>query len=580
MVEPPQAPRSRTDKATVALVGNPNAGKTSLFNRLTGLRAQTANFAGTTVSHRRGALRPSTAEPLRPEPLTLVDLPGLYSHEATSPEEAIAYRVLTGEQSGEPKPDAVVIVVDATNLERNLPLAAETLALGLPALVALNMSDLAERLGLEVDLEKLSGRLGCPVARVSARTGEGIESLVTAIHSLVDQKPLPQLDEAACACTSCSGCGYASRFDWAESVRTESLSGDLSEPSRLTDALDTVLTHRVGGLVAFALVMFALFMTIFSVATVPMDLIDSLFAWGGDTVGEWLPEGDLKSLVVDGLIGGVGGMLVFLPQICLLFFLLALLEGSGYLARAALVMDRLMQRVGLPGKAFVPMLSAHACAIPAIMASRVVDDRRDRLVTILVAPLLSCSARVPVYVMVIAMLFPDSPLLASLAFAGGVRFGHRRRARRGLGLEANPAAGREQRAGHRAAELPPPVDPCGAVADGGPGVAVRPERRHDDLGDLAHPLGARDLPEDRPRGPAGIGATGDRRPGSFRRRRGGRRAARPATVGAVGDRGLGASGAADLRATRVRLEDDRRRRRVVRCTRGDRLDAVDPLRAR
>ena len=285
------------------------------------------------------------------------------------------------------------------------------------------MSDLAERLGLEVDLEKLSGRLGCPVARVSARTGEGIESLVTAIHSLVDQKPLPQLDEAACACTSCSGCGYASRFEWAESVRTESLSGDLSEPSRLTDALDTVLTHRVGGLVAFALVMFALFMTIFSVATVPMDLIDSLFAWGGETVGEWLPEGDLKSLVVDGLIGGVGGMLVFLPQICLLFFLLALLEGSGYLARAALVMDRLMQRVGLPGKAFVPMLSAHACAIPAIMASRVVDDRRDRLVTILVAPLLSCSARVPVYVMVIAMLFPDSPLLASLAFAGAYALG-------------------------------------------------------------------------------------------------------------------------------------------------------------
>lgn len=412
-----------TGPSLVALVGNPNAGKTSLFNRLTGARAQTANFAGTTISRRRGALKPSKARPLRPEPLTLIDLPGLYSFETTSPEEEVTHRVLRGDQAGEPRPDAVVIVVDATNLERNLPIANEALALGLPTLVALNMSDLAERLGLGLDLEKLSGRLGCPVVRVSARTGEGLDNLVTAIHSLVDHKPLPQLDAAACACTTCNGCGYASRFDWAESVRAESLSGDLSKPSRFTDAVDVVLTHRVGGLIAFAVVMIGLFMTIFSVATVPMDLIDGLFAWGGETVGRWLPEGDLKSLVVDGLIGGVGGMLVFLPQICLLFFLLALLEDSGYLARAALVTDRLMQRVGLPGKAFVPMLSAHACAIPAIMATRVIDDRRDRLVTILVAPLLTCSARVPVYVMVIAMLFPNDPLKAACVFAGAYVLG-------------------------------------------------------------------------------------------------------------------------------------------------------------
>lgn len=404
-------------------MGNPNAGKTSLFNRLTGQHAHTANFAGTTVEHRRGALAAIVGSPLRAAPIALVDLPGMYSFEATSPEEEVAVCVLRGGHPGEPAPDAVVVVVDATNLERNLPLTREALDLRRPTLVALNMCDLADRLGLKLDLEKLSARVGCPVVRVSARTGEGVESLVAAIHALADQKPLPQLDAAACACTSCNGCGYASRFDWAESVRADTLSGDLQAPSRLTDALDTLLTHPVGGLAAFAVVMLALFMTIFSVATVPMDLIDGLFAWAGDSVGRWLPEGDLKSLVVDGVVGGVGGMLVFLPQICLLFFLLALLEDSGYLARAALVTDRLMQRVGLPGKAFVPMLSAHACAIPAIMAARVVEDRRDRLVTILVAPLLSCSARVPVYVMVVGLLFPGRPVAAALTFAGAYALG-------------------------------------------------------------------------------------------------------------------------------------------------------------
>ncbi|WP_231930896.1 ferrous iron transport protein B [Botrimarina hoheduenensis] len=416
-------PASATDGATIALVGNPNAGKTSLFNRLTGLRAHTANFAGTTVEHRRGQLKPSTRRPLRKTPLQVIDLPGLYSFETTTPEEAIARNVLLGEHPGEARPQAIVIVVDATNLERNLPLAFEAIALGKPTLVALNMSDLTERLGLRLDLEKLSGRLGCPVVRVSARTGDGIDDLVIAIQSLADEQRLPMLDDAACACISCSGCGYASRFNWAESVRADTLSGDLNASSRVTDALDRVLTHRVGGLIAFALLMFGVFMAIFSIATVPMDLIDGLFGWAGESVGAWLPEGDLKSLVVDGVIAGVGGMLVFLPQICLLFFLLALLEESGYLARAALVMDRLMQRVGLPGQAFVPLLSAHACAIPAIMSTRVIDDRRDRLVTILVAPLMSCSARVPVYAMVVAMLLPNRPVAAALTFTGAYALG-------------------------------------------------------------------------------------------------------------------------------------------------------------
>lgn len=410
-----------SEQVTVALVGNPNAGKTSLFNRLTGLRAQTANFPGTTIEHRRGTL-PGNADK-GTGPLTLLDLPGMYSLEATTVDEKAALATLQGTQSKTPKPDAIVIVMDATNLERNLPFALETIALGRPTLVALNMSDLAKRLGLKLDLKTLSGRLGCPVIRVSARTRAGIDDLTKAIHALAEKRPLPIMDDAACACTSCSGCGYASRFDWAASVRADSLTGDLDAPSRLTDAIDKVLTHRIGGLVGFALVMFFMFMAIFSIATVPMDLIDGLFGWAGETVGQWLPDGDLKSLLVDGVIGGVGGMLVFLPQICLLFFLLALLEDSGYLARSALVMDRLMQRVGLPGQAFVPMLSAHACAIPAIMASRVIEDRRDRLATILVAPLLSCSARVPVYVMVVAMLFPNNAIAAAAVFAGAYALG-------------------------------------------------------------------------------------------------------------------------------------------------------------
>ena len=401
---------------TVALVGNPNSGKTSLFNRLTGLRAQTANFSGTTVSRRQGAIKGQ-------EQIELVDLPGLYTLEATTPDERVARDVLRGEHKGQPRPTAQVIIVDSTNLERHLALAAEALSLGLPTLVALNMSDVAENLGLKIDLEQLEERLGCPVLRVSARSGEGIDRLRDAIHSLVTERSAPQAEGVGCGSGSCNDCGYSSRFEWAASVRSATVQGDLEAPARLTDALDKVLTHRVAGVFVFALVMFATFMAIFSVATVPMDLIDSLFGWAGETVGAWLPDGDLKSLIVDGLIAGVGGVLVFLPQICLLFFLLALLEGSGYLARAALVMDRMMQSVGLPGKAFVPLLSAHACAIPAIMASRVIEDRRDRLATILVAPLLSCSARVPVYVMVVSMLFPHDPLKASLLFAGAYALG-------------------------------------------------------------------------------------------------------------------------------------------------------------
>ncbi|TWT88662.1 Ferrous iron transport protein B [Pseudobythopirellula maris] len=423
----PGPPTGAQPMPSVALVGNPNAGKTSLFNRLTGIRAHTANFPGTTVEHRRGVAMVGDA--VAPRSIELIDLPGLYSLDAVTPDEQAARAMLLGELPGEPAPEVVVVVVDATNLERNLVIAGETIELGRPTIVALNMSDLAEGLGLRLNLTELSERLGCPVAPVSARTGRGLGELRAALAALVEHREPPRIDPALAACSSCSACPVGSaerlspRFEWASTVRQAAVENARVASHEWTDRLDRVLAHPVWGVGVFALVMLATFMLIFSFASTPMDLIDGLFGWAGDTVGPLLPEGLLRSLVVDGVIAGVGGVLIFLPQICLLFFTIALLEQSGYLARAAFVTDRWMQKVGLPGKAFVPMLSAHACAIPAIMATRVIEDRRDRLVTILIAPLMSCSARLPVYVMVVAMLFPDDPLKAALLFAGAYLLG-------------------------------------------------------------------------------------------------------------------------------------------------------------
>ena len=402
---------------TVALVGNPNAGKTSLFNRLTGLRAQTANFPGTTVEHRRGRAQ------LGDLPVTYVDLPGLYTLDAVTPDEQIAVDALTGQLRGWQPPDAVLAVVDAMNLERNLFLTSQLLELGRPTVLALNMIDVADQHGLEFDLDELSDRLGCPVVQVSARTGQGLDQLSEVLRTRALDGAAPAIHAELAACGSCTGCQYSARYEWAENVSTAATQGDASAHGLRSEALDRILTHKVVGLVCFATIMLLTFMFIFWMAQYPMDLIDGWFGLASDTVGSWLPEGDFRSLVTDGLIGGVGGMLVFLPQICMLFFMLALLEDSGYLARAVFVVDRLMYRVGLPGKAFVPLLSAHACAIPAIMASRVIDDRRDRLATILVLPLMTCSARLPVYAMVMALVFPDDPFKASLLFAASYVLG-------------------------------------------------------------------------------------------------------------------------------------------------------------
>jgi ferrous iron transport protein B len=401
------------------LIGNPNAGKTTLFNRLTGLRAKTANFPGTTLERRIGTIH------LAGGPVDLEDLPGLYALTGGNLEERVARDQLCGGSDGEGGASAAIVVVDSTNLARNLYLAGQVRELGIPLLVVLNMADLAEKEGLRIDGDSLSRELDAPVIALSARTGAGLEQLPIALGRLLraGREPLAPPAELV-ACSSCAGCRQpAARFDWAESVAVKVSQGSAHLSAARTEQIDRVLTHPVKGLIVFAAIMSAVFIAIFALAEYPMNAIEAAFAALGRAVGPMLPAGDVRSLVVDGVIGGVGAVLVFLPQISILFFFLSILEDSGYLARAAFVMDNLMGKVGLPGKAFVPMLSAHACAIPAIMATRVIEGRRDRLATILVLPLMTCSARLPVYAILTAVLFADRPVLGGLTFAGAYALG-------------------------------------------------------------------------------------------------------------------------------------------------------------
>jgi ferrous iron transport protein B len=405
----------------VALAGNPNAGKTALFNALTGLRTRTGNFPGTTVEHRTGRLR------IDGRPADIIDLPGMYSLHAATAEEGLARDVILGKQPGVSKPDGVVVIVDADNLERNLFLVSQLREFDVPVIVALNMIDVAERHGIHVDEKKLGDELNCPVVPIVATSGRGVDTLKGTIGDWLRAKPSPAptltIPDAGCSCSKAVACPFQSRFSWSESVASRCVQSPLVAPSRWTEKIDRIMTHPVIGVAAFLAVMLGVFYLIFTIATIPMDLIDALFANAGGWVNRVISNATLQSLVVDGIIAGVGGILIFLPQICILFFFLALLEDSGYLSRAAFVMDRLMRRIGLPGSAFVPLLSAHACAIPAIMATRVIKDPRDRLVTILVAPLMTCSARIPVYAMVTALLFPHSAGMAALVFTGAYALG-------------------------------------------------------------------------------------------------------------------------------------------------------------
>ncbi|MEO8198067.1 MAG: ferrous iron transporter B [Thermoanaerobaculia bacterium] len=393
------------------LLGNPNTGKTTLFNRLCGMRAKTANFPGTTTDLRVGRLQLPQASGAS-EAFDVVDLPGLYSLKLDLPESTVAVQALTG--SAGAKPAAAIVVADATNLSRHLMLVGELAREGVPFVVALNMIDLAHRRGLSFDLEKMSRAIGAPVVPIAARSGKGIDQLLAV---------LPQVAAEAGAGARETGRAPVSATElelWAETVVTESVGGAHAVGSgsdTLLDRIDETFTHPFLGLVIFHLVMAGLFWVIFAVASVPMDLIEAIFSHLGGFLEAQMPAGAVRDLLVGGLLGGVSGTVVFLPQICLLFFLITLLEDTGYLARAAFVMDRLLCRFGLPGYAFVPLLSSHACAIPGILATRLIPDRHDRFATVLVAPFMSCSARLPVYVLLTNFLFADRPLFAGIAFA-------------------------------------------------------------------------------------------------------------------------------------------------------------------
>jgi ferrous iron transport protein B len=394
-------------RVTLALLGNPNTGKTTLFNRLCGARAKTSNFPGTTTAMRLGR---ST---IAGQAFDVIDLPGLYSLDGHSPESEIVRDVLRRDDAS--RPNAVVAIVDAANLFRNLVLVGELLTYDEPVIVALNMVDLAERLGQRLDVGALSRRLGVPVIAMVASKGVGLDALRSAVSSLsanaTQSRPadLPPRE------------GSLEQFSaWAELVLSEVYPGGapaVAQDAR-TERVDRVLTHPVVGTLAFVAVMGLLFWALFELATVPMDLIELTFASLGSAVTVVMPDGPLRDLLTDGVIGGIAGTVVFLPQICLLFFMISLLEDTGYLARAAFVNDRIFRRFGLPGHAFVPLLTSHACALPGIMSTRLIPDRRDRLATILVAPFMSCSARLPVYVLLTTLLFADRPQLAGLAFAG------------------------------------------------------------------------------------------------------------------------------------------------------------------
>lgn len=402
-----QAPLRR-----LLLLGNPNTGKTTLFNRLCGMRAKTANFPGTTTDLRVGRLQLPLAFGAS-EAFDVVDLPGLYSLKLDLPESTVAVQALAGAEGV--RPAAAIVVADATNLSRHLMLVGELAREGVPFVVALNMIDLAHRRGLSFDLEKMSRAIGAPVIPIAARSGKGIDLLLAALAPVCDAGASTPREPARAAIS-------ATELElWAETVVGESVGGAHAVGSgsdTLLDRIDETFTHPILGLVIFHLVMAGLFWAIFAVASVPMDLIEAIFSNLGGFLEARMPAGAVRDLLVGGLIGGVSGTVVFLPQICLLFFLITILEDTGYLARAAFVMDRLLCRFGLPGYAFVPLLSSHACAIPGILATRLIPDRHDRFATILVAPFMSCSARLPVYVLLTNFLFADQPLFAGVAFAG------------------------------------------------------------------------------------------------------------------------------------------------------------------
>lgn len=399
---------AETKPLVVALVGNPNCGKTTLFNAFTGLRQKIANYPGVTVEKKLGTFMTQHGTEA-----TLIDLPGAYSLQPQSPDETVTRDVLLGVEPGTERPDVVLCVVDASNLERNLYLATQVLELGLPSIVALNMMDVARSNGDDIDLAALSAALGAPVVPCEAISRTGLPELRVALSGKVEPSTL----EAPTAETD----GIAARYDRIGEIVDRCVRHGTSPvltAQEKSDKIDEWLIHPVWGWVFFIGLMALLFVSMFSLANFPMDGIKWVFEQAGAKVGPMLPEGDLRSLIVEGIIAGVGSVVVFLPQILILFLFIGLLEDSGYMARAAFLMDRLMGRVGLHGKSFVPLLSCYACAVPGIMATRTIENPNDRLVTILIAPFMSCSARLPVYALMIATLFGTAEV--SVLQQGGI----------------------------------------------------------------------------------------------------------------------------------------------------------------
>ncbi|MFB5206047.1 ferrous iron transporter B [Stenotrophomonas sp. 3diitr2024] len=391
----------------IALVGNPNSGKTALFNQLTGSRQKVANYTGVTVERKEGRLRaPSGRE------FAVLDLPGAYSLHPASLDEAITRDLCRGFYPGEAAPDVLLCVIDATNLRLHLRFALELRELGKPMVVALNMVDAAQRRGIQVDVAALERELGVPVVETVAVRKQGAKALVERLDAMVPHLDAPVL-------------GPEGGIDYHAKVR-EILSVAVRMPARtakIDDALDRWLLHPVFGLISLAVVMFLIFQAVYAWATPLMDGIEAGFAWLGALVGSVLPEGPLASLLTDGIIAGVGGVVVFLPQILILFFFILVLEESGYLPRAAFLLDRMMAAAGLSGRSFIPLLSSFACAVPGIMSTRSIQDPRDRLATILVAPLMTCSARLPVYALLIGAFIPQKTVWGVFNQQGLVLFG-------------------------------------------------------------------------------------------------------------------------------------------------------------
>jgi ferrous iron transport protein B len=393
----------------MAVAGSPNAGKSALFNALTGARQKVGNYPGVTVERHSGRLTLADGRPVE-----MVDLPGAYSLEPASPDEAVTRDVLLGKQKGERQPDALLIVIDASNLDNHLRFALQLIELGLPTIIALNMVDLAKRDGLELDPARLEQELGVPVVETVAVRRRGIAELQAALDDML----------------SAPRCGVhkhvkSDLLSLQRRARDIAATAVISETPvrRWTHRLDAILLHPILGPLILAALMFVMFQAVFAWSQTPVQWIADGVAWLSAVASSALPAGFLRSLVVDGAIAGVGAVVTFLPQILILFFFILLLEGTGYMVRAAFLMDKLMHGTGLSGRAFIPLLSSFACAVPGIMATRTIEDPKDRLTTILVAPLMTCSARLPVYTLIIAAFIPNTNVGLGIGLQGVVMFG-------------------------------------------------------------------------------------------------------------------------------------------------------------